>query len=92
MKIILLNKISNSIYDLQVNIPIKICFENGLFRKYGIEVQYTEVRQGTGAMIRALEENKADVAFVVTDALLVGMSKGNSVNMIGTFVGIFTNE
>ena len=40
-------------------------------------------------MIRALEENNADVAFVVTDALLVGMSKGNSVNMIGTFVGSF---
>jgi hypothetical protein len=70
----------------QVNIPLKICIERGIFKKYGLEVSYNEVKEGTGKMIRCLEEKQADLALVVTDALLVGLANGCSVNFVGTYV------
>jgi hypothetical protein len=32
----------------QVNIPIKYCLENGIFNKYGLDVTYSVVPEGTG--------------------------------------------
>ena len=43
----------------QVNIPIKICLEQGIFRKHGVDVQYTEVKEGTGKMLQMLDSSMA---------------------------------
>ncbi len=32
----------------QVNIPIKICLEQGIFKKHNIDVNYIVVPEGTG--------------------------------------------
>ena len=32
----------------QVNIPIKICLERGIFNKHNIDVNYVVVPEGTG--------------------------------------------
>ena len=43
----------------QVNIPIKICLEQKIFRKHGVDVQYTEVKEGTGKMLQMLDSSMA---------------------------------
>lgn len=70
----------------QVNIPLKICAERGIFSEFGLDVEHVEVKEGTGKMLRSLEESTADVALVVTDALLVAQSNGVPVEMVGTYV------
>ena len=43
----------------QVNIPIKLCLEQGIFQKHGVDVQYTEVKEGTGKMLQMLDKSIA---------------------------------
>ncbi len=51
----------------QVNIPIKLCQENGIFEKYGIDLRYSTVKEGTGAMLKKIHDGEADIAITVTD-------------------------
>lgn len=41
----------------QVNIPIQLCQEQGIFSKFGVDVDYTTVPEGTGAMLKKLHDN-----------------------------------
>lgn len=70
----------------QVNIPIEICLKRGIFAKYNVDVEFTEIRQGTGRMLDMLEKDEIDVALTVTDAFMVGKSKSRKVSLCGTFV------
>lgn len=70
----------------QVNIPIKICIERGIFPKYGIDVEYKIVPEGTGAMLNQLESGSVDVALLVTDSFIVGKASGRAVELVGVYV------
>ena len=56
----------------QVNIPIEICIQRGLFSKYNsnCDVELIFVKEGTGRMIDMLEQDEADVALTVTGMYL----------------------
>lgn len=58
----------------QVNIPIRICMERGLFAKHNCAVVFTEVREGTGRMIDMLEKSEIDLALTVTGKVLLSTS------------------
>ena len=70
----------------QVNIPILMCIEQGIFKDSGLEVEFLLVPEGTGAMITKLESGEADLALTVSDALIVGVATGRRVQLVGTFV------
>mmetsp|Transcript_14716 Transcript_14716/g.14814 ORF Transcript_14716/g.14814 Transcript_14716/m.14814 type:complete len:339 (-) Transcript_14716:33-1049(-) len=70
----------------QVNIPISICLERGIFDKYGVDLEYKIVPEGTGAMLDKLESGEADIAFTVTDGFIAGKAKGRKVELIGVYV------
>jgi len=70
----------------QVNIPILLCLERGLFAAHGIQVELRVVPEGTGKMLDLLESGEVDVAFTVTDALFAGKANGRKVRLVGTFV------
>ena len=69
-----------------MNIPIKICFERGIFAKYGVEVDYSTIKEGTGAMLKKIHEGEADIAITVTDGFIAGQASGYNVSLIGTYV------
>lgn len=70
----------------QVNIPVQLCIEHGIFIKHGVEVEWVLVPEGTGKMIQMLESGEVDVALTVSDALMVGVASGRAVRLVGTFV------
>ena len=70
----------------QVNTPIKLCLERGIFAKYGVDVTYTTVREGTGAMLKKLDAGEADLAITVTDGFIAGQAAGHKVALVGTYV------
>jgi len=70
----------------QVNIPLKICIEKGLFSDFGLDLTHVEVKEGTGKMLSMLQDSSAEVAFVVTDAFLVAQANGSPIDLIGTYV------
>jgi hypothetical protein len=70
----------------QVNIPIQLCQEQGIFSKFGVEVDYKPVPEGTGAMLKKLHHNEADLAITVTDGFIAGQAAGFNVQLVGTYV------
>ena len=70
----------------QVNLPITYCIEQDIFKKWGLEVEFVLVPEGTGAMITKLENGEVDLALTVSDALIVGIASGRRVQLVGTFV------
>ena len=71
----------------QVNIPVNICIERGIFKKYGIDVQLAVVPEGTGKMLEMIENGSTDIAITVSDAFMAGRAKGRPINICGTWVG-----
>ena len=70
----------------QVNIPILLCQERGIFAKHGLEVVHRVVPEGTGKMLDMLESGEVDVALTVTDGFVAGKAAGRRVSLAGTFV------
>ena len=70
----------------QVNIPICICSERGIFKKYGIDVEFRKVPEGTGKMLDMIEEGSVDLAITVADAFIAGKAKGRPIQICGTWV------
>lgn len=70
----------------QVNIPIKICQERGIFRKYGIDVIIHSVPEGTGRMLDMIEQGLVDIAITVADATIAGCAKGRPIQLCGSWV------
>lgn len=71
----------------QVNIPVNICIERGIFRKHGMDVTMTVVPEGTGKMLEMIENSSIDLAITVSDAFMAGRAKGRQINLCGTWVG-----
>jgi sulfonate transport system substrate-binding protein len=70
----------------QVNIPLMLALEHGIFSKHGLTVSHVLVPEGTGRMLAMVESGEADIAFTVTDATMVAKAKGSNIRLIGTFV------
>lgn len=71
----------------QVNIPVLLCLERGLFASRGLEVDYKVVPGGTGAMMELLESKEVDIALTVTDGFIGGKAAaGKKVALAGTYV------
>lgn len=70
----------------QVNIPILLAQELGIFAKYGIECDYRVVPEGTGKLLTLLEDGEVDVALTVTDGFIAGKASGRAVKLAGTYV------
>lgn len=71
----------------QVNIPVNICAERGIFKKHGIEVEVAVVPEGTGKMLEMIENGTTDIAITVSDAFMAGRAKGRAIQLCGTWVG-----
>ena len=74
----------------QVNIPINLCIEHGIFASYGIDVEFRIVPEGTGRMLDLLEADVnngefAHIALCVTDAFIAGKAKGRKVSLCGVY-------
>jgi sulfonate transport system substrate-binding protein len=70
----------------QVNIPLSICQERGIFEKYGLIVAFKAVPEGTGKLLDMIEKGEADIALTVADATISGCAKGRPIQVVGTWV------
>ena len=59
------------------NFPWIQAIQNGLFQQVGLDVQWTNVPEGTGKLCQLLREGTADVAIVLTEGIVKDISLGN---------------
>ena len=69
------------------NLPWHLCIENGKFEKEGLNVNWKEVPEGTGAMCKALRTGDLDVAVILTEGITRDIINGNDSKIIQEFIG-----
>lgn len=68
------------------NLPWHLCIENGDFKKVNIDLQWTDVAEGTGKMCQMLRNGETDMAIILTEGILKDINAGNSSKIVQMYV------
>lgn len=68
------------------NLPWHLCIESGEFEEVGLDVQWTDVPEGTGKMCQMLRNNETDLAIILTEGIVKDITDGNESSIIQQYV------
>lgn len=68
------------------NLPWHLSIEAGEFAKAGINLQWTDVPEGTGKMCQMLRENQTDIAVILTEGIVKDIVGGNPSAIVQVYV------
>ena len=68
------------------NLPWHLCIDNGEFEEVGIDLQWTDVPEGTGKMCQLLRDNETDIAVILTEGIVKDIVGGNPSSIVQTYV------
>lgn len=68
------------------NLPWHLCIENGEFDEVGIDLQWTDVPEGTGKMCQLLREGETDMAVILTEGIVRDIAGGNESSIVQIYV------
>ena len=68
------------------NLPWHLAIENGDFEKENIDLQWTDVPEGTGKMCQMLRSGETDIAVILTEGIVKDITAGNSSKIVQVYV------
>ncbi|RDI04556.1 substrate-binding domain-containing protein [Flavobacterium sp. AG291] len=68
------------------NLPWHLSIENGDFSKNGIDLQWTDVPEGTGKLCQMLRDGSTDIAVILTEGIIKDITAGNDSKIVQVFV------
>lgn len=68
------------------NLPWHLAIENGAFQKENIDLQWTDVPEGTGKMCQMLRSGETDVAVILTEGIVKDIVAGNPSKIVQIYV------
>lgn len=68
------------------NLPWQMCIENGEFEEIGIDLQWTDIPEGTGKMCQMLRDGETDMAVILTEGIVKDIVAGNESSIIQVYV------
>jgi ABC-type nitrate/sulfonate/bicarbonate transport system substrate-binding protein len=68
------------------NLPWHLCIENNEFSEFGIDLQWTDVPEGTGKLCQMLRNNETDIAVVLTEGIVKDIISGNPSKIVQVYV------
>ena len=68
------------------NLPWHLCIENNEFEDVGIDLQWTEVPEGTGKMCQMLRDGETDIAVILTEGIVKDINAGNPSKIVQVYV------
>lgn len=68
------------------NLPWRLGIERRAFLRAGVDLQWTDVGEGTGRMCRMLAAGETDLAVLVTEGAVRDIANGGEERIIGTWV------
>lgn len=68
------------------NLPWHLCIEGGEFEAEGIELNWTDVPEGTGKLCQMLRDRETDMAVILTEGILKDIIEGNKSKIVQVFV------
>ena len=63
-----------------------MCIENGEFENIGIDLQWTNVPEGTGKMCQMLRNAETDIAIILTEGIIKDINAGNASKIVQMYV------
>ncbi len=69
------------------NLPWHLALEEGAFEQRGIDLQWTDVPEGTGRMCDMLASGDTDLAVILTEGIVKSITEGNPSSIIQEFIG-----
>ena len=68
------------------NFPWHLCIENGDFLSEKIDLQWTNVPEGTGKMCQMLRDAETDIAVILTEGIVKDIVGGNASKIVQVYV------
>ena len=68
------------------NLPWHLAIENGDFEKENIDLQWTDVPEGTGKMCQMLRDRSTDIAVILTEGIVKDIVSGNQSKIVQVYV------
>lgn len=68
------------------NLPWHLAIEEGAFAERGIDLQWTDIPEGTGKMSQLLENQETDLAVILTEGIIKSISEGNPTKIIRQYI------
>ncbi|GLU44712.1 substrate-binding domain-containing protein [Allomuricauda sp. NBRC 101325] len=68
------------------NLPWHLAMEDNAFEDRGIELDWTDIPEGTGKMTQMLQDGKADMGIILTEGIIKSISQGNPSKIVQTYV------
>ncbi|RIV68667.1 substrate-binding domain-containing protein [Flagellimonas aequoris] len=68
------------------NLPWHLAMEDGAFEDRGIQLDWTDVPEGTGKMAQMLQNGETDLAIILTEGMVKSISQGNPSKIAQVFV------
>ena len=68
------------------NLPWHLCIENGEFEDAGIDLEWTDVPEGTGRLCQMLRDGEADIAVILTEGIIKDIAAGNHSKIVQVYV------
>ncbi|HYD91761.1 MAG TPA: substrate-binding domain-containing protein [Flavobacterium sp.] len=68
------------------NLPWHLCIENSEFKNAGIDLQWTDVPEGTGKLCQMLRNSDTDIAVILTEGIIKDIAAGNPSKIVQVYV------
>lgn len=68
------------------NLPWHLAIESGDFEKENIDLQWTDVPEGTGKMCQMLRDSETDIAVILTEGIVKDIVAGNPSKIVQLYV------
>jgi len=68
------------------NLPWHLCIENGEFEDAGIDLEWTDVPEGTGKLCQMLRDGETDMAVILTEGIIKDIAAGNTSKIMQVYV------
>jgi ABC-type nitrate/sulfonate/bicarbonate transport system substrate-binding protein len=68
------------------NYPWRSAIRKNLFEEHNIKLEWETAFAGTGAMAQGLQENKLDLAIILTEGVVKSIADGNTAKIIAPYV------
>ncbi|WP_291870780.1 substrate-binding domain-containing protein [Maribacter sp.] len=69
------------------NLPWHLAIEEGAFTERGIDLQWTDIPEGTGKMSQMLQNEETDLAIILTEGIIKSITEGNPTKIVQEYIG-----
>ena len=68
------------------NLPWHLAMEDNAFEDRGIQLEWTDVPEGTGKMTQMIQDGEADMGIILTEGIIKSISQGNPCKIVQEYV------